>query len=202
MMLCVMRGLLGADHIVRSGGWAGGRHLRPTVNGKRLGIIGLGQIGRGVARRALGFDMTVAYHNRRRVSDLAYTYYDDPVSLAWASDILVVTAPGGPATRHMVGQKLLEALGPSGFLINVGRGSIVDTEALVEALHDGTIAGAALDVLEGEPEVAKAVLEAPNLLLTPHIAGRSPEANAASLQRICDNLERHFSGRPPITPVP
>jgi D-3-phosphoglycerate dehydrogenase len=202
LMLGVMRDLVTADRVVRDGGWNGGRHLRPTAYGKRLGILGMGRIGLGIARRAAGFDMTISYHNRTPRSDVAYKYCADPVALAWGSDILMVAAPGGPTTRHMVDRAVLEALGPTGFLVNIGRGSIVDTEALVEALHDGAIAGAALDVLEGEPDVTQAVLDAPNLLLTPHIAGRSPEANAASLQRIVDNLEAHFAGRPPLTPVP
>jgi lactate dehydrogenase-like 2-hydroxyacid dehydrogenase len=164
--------------------------------------LGLGRIGLGIARRAAGFDMTIRYHNRNRRTDVAYDYYADLVSLAWASDVLMIAAPGGAETYHMVNREVLEALGPTGFLVNVGRGSIVDTDALVEALHDGGIAGAALDVLEGEPTVPPFVLEAPNLLLSPHIAGRSPEANAASLQLMMDNLAAHFAGRPPVTPVP
>jgi len=202
LMLGAMRNLVGADSTVREGGWAGGRHLRPTAYQKRLGILGLGRIGLGIARRAAGFDMTIRYHNRTRRGDVPYPYCPDVESLAWESDILMVAAPGGAATRHMVNRAVLQALGPGGFLVNIGRGSIVDTEALVEALQTGAIAGAALDVLEGEPAVPQSVLEAPNLLLSPHIAGRSPEANAASLQLLLDNLAAHFAGRAPLTPVP
>ena len=202
LLLGLMRDLIAADRTVRSGGWAQGRQLRPTVNGKRMGILGLGTIGLRIARRAAAFDMTVLYHNRRRRNDVTYDYCDTPTALARACDVLMLVAPGGPATYHLVGTEVLAALGPAGYLVNVGRGSVVDTEALVAALCSRGIAGAALDVVEGEPEVPAALLAAPNLLLTPHIAGRSPEANAASLARVMHNLAAHFAGRPPLTPVP
>jgi lactate dehydrogenase-like 2-hydroxyacid dehydrogenase len=121
--------------------------------------------------------------------------------LAEKSDFLVVAAPGGAETRHLVDAAVCAALGPDGYLVNVGRGSIVDTHALIDALRNGRLAGAALDVIDGEPEVPAALLELPNVVLTPHLAGRSLDAHAASLDLAIKNLDAHFSGRPLLTPV-
>ena len=186
----------------RPGGWDGLRAPRPLVTGKRLGIVGLGNIGRQIARRAeAGFDMSIAYHNRRPLSDVAYAYHSDARSLATASDYLVLTCPGGRDTLHMINKSILEALGPDGILINVSRGSVVDTGALIEALCNRTIAGAALDVFETEPYVPDDLLAAPNLVVTPHLAGRAPEAIHAFMKLVRANLDAHFAGQPLLTPI-
>ncbi|MBS7809539.1 2-hydroxyacid dehydrogenase [Roseococcus pinisoli] len=203
LILSIARNIPGADAAVRQGEWMNARGPRPIVFGKRLGIIGLGNIGRQIAERGeRGFDMEIAYHNRARRPESPYAYLPSVKALAEWADYLVIAAPGGAGTRHLVNAEVLEALGPQGFLINIGRGSVVDTEALVAALHDGRIAGAAIDVVDGEPEVPPALAAAPRLIITPHIAGRSPEAMMATASLVAANLQAHFAGEPVKTPVP
>jgi D-3-phosphoglycerate dehydrogenase / 2-oxoglutarate reductase len=170
------------------------RPMRPLLWKKHVGILGLGDIGLLIARRLEGFDVAISYFNRKPRSDVPYRYQPSLLALAEASDVLIVTAPGGPATHHMVGEEVLKALGPAGYLVNVGRGSIVDTTALVIALRADTIAGAALDVIENEPMMTEDLLTAPRLIVTPHQGADSPEAVAAVGQRVIENLRAHFSG--------
>lgn len=169
---------------------------RPLIHGKQIGILGLGDIGAAIAKRAVAFDATVRYHNRRQRTDVPYEYVGSLVELARMSDILVVSCPGGDATRHLVNSEVLEALGPNGFLVNVGRGTVVEKEALVAALNEKRIRGAAVDVIEGEPEVPEAVRSAPNLIITPHVAANSPESRSASANNAMANLRAHFAGEP------
>ncbi len=169
--------------------------MRYLIFRKRLGILGLGAIGAGVAKRAAGFDVTVGYHNRNRRDDVPYTYYPSVLELAKNSDILMIAAPGGKETRHIVTAEVLDALGPKGYLINVGRGSIVDQEALIEALHAKRIAGAALDVVDGEPEMPPRLVNAPNVIITPHIAGGSVESRLAVIEAVTANLKAGLAGR-------
>ncbi|MGI4954893.1 MAG: 2-hydroxyacid dehydrogenase [Janthinobacterium lividum] len=201
LMLAALRGIPAADALVRSGGWRTTTTLPPIAHRKRLGVLGLGDIGRRIAQRVAGFEMAVAYHSRRRVPGVAWDYAATPLALAARSDILVVVLPGGAATRHMIGGPELAALGPSGLLVNVGRGSVVDTRALIEALHAGRIGAAALDVVEGEPDIPAALLAAPNVTLTPHIAGRSPESSEAGVALLMANLTAFFAGQALLTPV-
>ena len=202
LMLATVRDIRNNDASVRAGGWRLGDTMRPSVNGKRVGILGLGDIGRRIARRCAAFDMPIAYHNRRELPDAGYPYAASPLALAERSDILMVVVPGGAGTRHIVGAEVLAALGPHGFLVNVGRGSVVDTQALVAVLAGGQLAGAGLDVIEGEPVVPAALRELPNVVITPHIAGRSPESVAATIGLVLQNLAAHFSGQAVLTPVP
>ncbi|MTJ83631.1 MAG: 2-hydroxyacid dehydrogenase [Telmatospirillum sp.] len=203
LMLSIARDIPGADRTVRAGGWRRARHPRPGVTGKRLGILGLGRIGSLIARRgSQGFDMPVAYHNRHPREGAPYLFLNTVRDLADWADFLVVATPGGPETRHLVDDAILNALGPRGFLINIARGSVVDTEALIDALRTRRLGGAALDVLDGEPEIPPGISDLDTLILTPHIAGRSPEAIAAITQLVVENLSLHFSGQPPKTPVP
>ncbi len=203
LMLGAVRAIAVSDAAVRSGAWHEARLTTPELTGMRLGLIGFGSIAREVARRCnAGFAMSVSYHSRRRASDVDYTYYDTPLALAAASDVLVVAAPGGAQTRHMVNAAVLEALGPQGFLINIARGSLVDTDALITALHEHRIAGAGLDVVDGEPAIPPALLAAPNLVITPHSAGRSPNSVDNMSTLALKNLNAHFAGRPVLTPVP
>lgn len=171
------------------------------VTGQRLGIVGLGDIGARVARRAEGFGMDIAYHNRSPRAGSSYRYADSTLALARDSDFLALTCPGGPSTFHLVDAAVLDALGPKGILVNVARGSVVDTGALVKALEQGRIAAAALDVLESEPEIPEALRRLDNLIVTPHVAGKSPTSVRAITQAALDNLAAHFAGRPLPNPV-
>jgi lactate dehydrogenase-like 2-hydroxyacid dehydrogenase len=201
LMLAVLRDIPRNDAYVRSGRWRQGNTMRPSAHGKQVGILGLGQIGGLIARRCSGFDMTIMYHNRRPIPGALWPYATTPLELARWSDILFVVVPGGAGTRHIIGRSELEALGTHGFLINVGRGSAVDTDALVQALGAGDIAGAALDVIEGEPEVPPSLAAQGNLVLSPHIAGRSPETLSATIGLVIANLTAYFSGQPVLTPA-
>lgn len=170
---------------------------RVGVSGKKLGILGLGVIGGLIAHRAAdGFDMDVAYHNRRPVEGSPYRHVESLGELAAWADFLVCATPGGPETHHIVNADVLARLGPQGYLVNIGRGGVVDTDALVAALISRGIAGAALDVVEGEPNVPERLRMLDNLLLTPHMAGRTPEAIEAMVDLAAANLAAHFQGEP------
>jgi len=201
-LIAVARNLCVADRFVRHGDWHRGRFPMSTrVDGKRLGILGLGRIGRTVAKRASGFDMDIRYHGLHAAADVPYRYVPSPVELAKWADFLVVTAAGGPGTRHLVSVDVIAALGPKGFLINVSRGSIVDEAALVEALVAHRLAGAALDVFEDEPNVPPALLRLEHVLLLPHIASSTHETFAAMEDLVLENLRRFFRDGTLITPV-
>jgi D-3-phosphoglycerate dehydrogenase len=202
LMLALARDLVARDRAIRQGQWKTARAASATLSGSRLGLIGLGRIGRKIAKRAAGFDMGIAYYSRTAKEDVSWAYRSSAVELARDSDFLVAACPGGPETRHLVDRAVLAALGSNGFLVNIARGSVVDTAALIEALGAGTIAGAGLDVVEGEPELPAALLAAPNVVLTPHMAGRSPAAVQAQLDALMGNLAAQFSGAPLLTPVP
>ncbi|MEW6124276.1 MAG: 2-hydroxyacid dehydrogenase [Pseudomonadota bacterium] len=203
LILATVRHIPQSDRGVRAGQWHEARRSSPELSTLRLGIFGLGAIGRAVARRAaLGFEMSVGYHNRKPAADAPYAYHASVLDLARASDVLVVAAPGGAQTRHVINAAVLEALGPGGYLINIARGSLVDTDALIAALHAGSIAGAGLDVVDGEPVVPPALLNAPNLVITPHSAARSPTAEDNMTVLALKNLTAHFAGTPVLTPVP
>lgn len=202
LLLATVRALPQQEKALRAGIWRDDLPLRPSVNGRRLGILGLGTIGLRIAKRALAFDMEVGYHNRRERSDaLGCGYFGSPVELAQWADFLVVAAPGGPSTKHMVNADVLKALGPQGHVVNIARGSLIDTAALAEALAAGTIAGAALDVYESEPKPPEALLGFPNVVLTPHIAGWSPESVQATVDLFLENARRWTAGEPVLTPI-
>ncbi len=207
LLMASTRHLLQADRFVRAGGWQDQWRVEtPTLSGKRLGILGLGTIGSRIARRAArGFDMEVGYHNRAAVAGSSYRYFDNLIELATWADFLVVAAPGGAGTRHLVNAAVLAALGPKGYLVNIGRGTVVDTAALIDALQAKRIAGAGLDVVEGEPSVPPRLpelLQFDNVVVTPHCSGRAPEARTAATALILANLNAHFAGKPLPTPVP
>lgn len=202
LILSVVRDVAALDATVKTAGWPKGRITRPMVTGKRLGILGLGTIGKQIAKRgAGGFDMEIGYCNRRPVEGSAFSHFATPIALAEWADVLVVAAPGGAATRHLVNRDVLKALGSNGYLVNIARGSIIDTAALIEALRDGVIAGAGLDVVDGEPVVPAELLVQPTLTITPHTAGRSPESVNAMVGLVIRNLTAHFSGESVLTPV-
>lgn len=203
LLLATARHLLAADRFVRAGGWQDQWRVEtPTICGKRLGILGLGKIGNRIAHRAAhGFDMTVGYHNRAAVIESPYQYFSSLIELAEWADFLIAAAPGGADTRHLINAEVLAALGPKGHLVNVGRGTVVDTAALIDALQAKRIAGAGLDVIEGEPSVPPEILAFDNVVLTPHCAGRAPESHTAATALLLANLNAHFAGKPLLSPV-
>ena len=206
LLMAATRHVRQADRHVHAGGWQDQWRVdTPTISGKRLGVLGLGTIGSKIAHRAArGFDMEVGYHNRKAVSGSSYRYFDNLIELARWADFLVCAAPGGATTRHLVNADVLTALGPKGYLVNIGRGTVVDTAALIDALKSKRIAGAGLDVLEGEPAVPPMLpelLQFENVVVTPHCAGRAPEAQTAATAMILANLNAHFAGKPLPSPV-
>ncbi len=202
LLLGALRRVPWCDRGVREGRWDEVRQINPGAAGKKLGIFGLGQVGMQIAKRSAGFDMEVGYFNRRRRTDVAYRYFDTLRDLAAWCEILVVCAPGGPGTRHAVNREILDALGPEGFLVNVARGSLVDSRAMIDALRERRIAGAGLDVIEGEPQIPDGLRELENLVISPHIGGYSPNSLRAMIGMVRDNLDAHFAGRPVLTPIP
>nr|WP_315596874.1 2-hydroxyacid dehydrogenase [uncultured Cupriavidus sp.] len=201
MMLAWSRGIATLDRGVKAGQWDTLRAPRPGVRGKTLGIVGLGNIGQRLAALAEAVGMHVAYLRRSGAPQPGREPYGDVRSLAAACDVLALTCPGGPATRHLVDAEVLRALGPDGLLVNVARGSVVDTEALVQALRRGELGGAALDVLETEPLVPEALRQMDQVILTPHMAGRSPETRVAQHEALLRNLEGWFRNAAPAHPV-
>lgn len=202
LLLAVTRRVCEADRFLRAGKWAEGRFPFGThIGGKTCGIVGLGRIGRAVAKRAEAFGMHVAYYGPRSKPDVPYLYYEDLEALARASDFLILSLPGGDATRHLIDARILNALGPEGFLINVARGSVLDEDALYQALASGRIAGAGLDVFETEPLVSSPLISLDNVVLLPHIASATTETRRYMGEVVFDNLKTYFSGGPPLTPL-
>ena len=201
LLIAAVRGIVRLDAQCRAGVWRDHIPLPPQLSGRRLGILGLGAIGRKIARRAAAFDLEIGYHNRRPVADVGYRHFEDLAALAAWADFLVVATPGGAGTKHLVDAAVIEALGAQGVLVNIARGSVVDTAALADALRAGRLAGAGLDVYEGEPRPPEALLDLDNVILTPHVAGWSPEAMAASVRRVLANADGHFDGRGAVSVV-
>jgi lactate dehydrogenase-like 2-hydroxyacid dehydrogenase len=202
LLLATIRQIPQAERFLRDGQWPAGHYpLSPTLRGRMVGILGLGNIGKAIARRLEGFGVAIAYHGRHAQPGVAYAYHATPVALAGACDVLIAIVPGGGATRHLVDAEVLKALGPDGVLINVARGSVVDEAALIAALRDGTILAAGLDVYAHEPQVPQALLDLPNAVLLPHIASGSVHTRNAMGQLVADNLIGWFEARRPLTPV-
>lgn len=201
-LLAVVRNVCSADRFVRRGDWLNGRFPMSTrVSGKRLGILGLGRIGRTVARRASGFDMVIRYHNRQPAADVVYGYEASVVELARWADFLVITAAGGSATHHLVSAEVIDALGEQGFLVNVSRGTVVDQQALVCALSNRRLGGAALDVYDDEPNVPPELLALDNVVLLPHIASSTNETFAEMEELVLANMRQFFSNGSLLTPL-
>lgn len=205
LMLAVARLIPHGERYLRAGRWKSEGPMRygRRVHGKRLGILGLGRIGSGIARRCESFGMQVGYHNRNRRGDVSYEYLPSAEELASWSDFMIVVTPGGEATRHLVNAAVLDALGPEGVLINVGRGTTVDDDALVDALRSGKLGAAGLDVFADEPNVPEAFLELEDkLVLQPHQASATHETRRAMSQLCLDNVRAFLDGRELLTPVP
>ena len=202
LLLATSRAICVGDAFVRAGKWPG--HSLPLahrVAGKRAGILGLGSIGRAIARRASGFGMSVAYTGRRPHEEVPYRYAANLVDLASTSDVLFVAASGNPGTRGIVNAQVLDALGPEGILVNIARGSLVDEPALVAALASGRILGAGLDVFQNEPHVPEALLAMANVVLQPHQGSATRECRLDMGALVLENLAAHFAGQPLPTPV-
>ncbi|MBF5006764.1 2-hydroxyacid dehydrogenase [Diaphorobacter sp. NR2-3-3-1] len=196
-LLALGRGYGALTQAVRAGDWERLRTARPTLSGSVVGIIGMGRIGQGIARRCAAFGMRVLYCTRTPRAELAYDYEADLLAMAGRCDYLVAACPGGAATRHIIDADVLRALGPQGFVVNVARGSVVNTGDLVHAMQHGLIAGAGLDVLEDEPLVPEALKSLDNVLITPHMAGRSPAAQQAQTDALLASFADVLAGRRP-----
>jgi lactate dehydrogenase-like 2-hydroxyacid dehydrogenase len=203
LMLCVSRKISQAERFVRAGQWGTGKFpLGNDLAGKTCGIVGLGKIGKTIAKRAAAFDMSIAYFRRGQAyADVPYTHYADLDALAKASDYLVVIVPGGPETEKLINAQVLRALGAQSYLINVARGTVVDEQALIAALQAGEIAGAGLDVFEDEPNVPAPLLGMDQVVLTPHIGSGTFETRQAMADLVFANLSGYFSAGSLVTPV-
>jgi lactate dehydrogenase-like 2-hydroxyacid dehydrogenase len=200
LILATSRNLCSGDRFVRAGRWRMNKFpLARKVTGKRIGLIGLGRVGRAIAKRAEGFNMAVAYTDVQSFEDVPYLFVPKLEELAQTSDVLVVAASGGPQSKGIVNRAVLDALGPEGILINVGRGSIVDEPALVAALMERRLGGAGLDVFADEPNVPEALWHMDNVVLQPHQASATIETRLAMGELILANLAAHFAGQPVLT---
>ncbi len=199
LMLAVQRRIVANDRTVREGGWQ--VPLARRASGRRIGIYGLGQIGKAIAARARPFACELHYTARTAKTDVEGVFHADIASLAAACDVLILAAPGGAATRHIVDAGVLAALGPDSILVNIARGSLVDEPALVAALRSGAIAGAGLDVFADEPVVPDALVAMEQVVLSPHQGSGTVVARADMAALVVANLDAHFAGSPPLTPL-
>jgi hydroxypyruvate reductase len=206
LLIASVRRMFDANALLRRGEWKGNMAQRMVLvrgmTGRRVGVYGLGAIGEKIARRAVAFEMEVAYHNRKPRTDVPYPYHASLLELARWADVLVIAARADAGNRHAVDAGILAALGAEGHVVNIARGAVIDEAALIHALRKGIISGAGLDVFEHEPAVPEELLALPNVATTPHIAGGTLEAQAAMQELVCANLDAHFAGRPVPTPVP
>jgi lactate dehydrogenase-like 2-hydroxyacid dehydrogenase len=203
LVLDTLRGFSAADRFVRAGRWPVERMFPLTrdVRGARVGILGLGRIGRAIALRLLAFGCSISYHNRRRVPDVEYPYAASPVELAASVDVLVVAVTGGPSSTGLVDRAVLDALGPEGYLVNVSRGRVVDEAELVAALVEGRLAGAGLDVYTDEPHVPKALTGLDNVVLLPHVGSATVQTRAAMGELTLRNVASFLKTGELVTPV-
>jgi lactate dehydrogenase-like 2-hydroxyacid dehydrogenase len=203
LLLCTVRELPQAERHLRAGKWVNGDYrLTASLRGRRAGVVGLGRIGKTIARRLEAFGLPVAYHGRNAQAGVRYRYYADLVEMARDVDIIIVITPGGAATRHLINAKVLEALGPNGILINVSRGSVVDQDALIAALKERKILSAGLDVYANEPHVPPELMAMDTVVLLPHVGSGSVPTRDAMNQLVIDNLVAWAAGKKALTPVP
>ena len=204
LLLACPRQIAWGDRFVRANHWENKTATLPLgmrVSGKKLGIVGLGNIGAAIAKRGLGFDMQVGYHNRRQRNDVAYEYFSSLIALAQWSDFLVIATVGGASTKHLINEAVLRALGPQSMLVNIARGSVTDEVALVKVLTEGALGGAALDVFESEPKVPDALKTMDNVVLLPHIASATVETRQAMLELMLNNIDTYVKTGKVVTPV-
>jgi lactate dehydrogenase-like 2-hydroxyacid dehydrogenase len=202
LLLATLRKIPQADRYLRDGKWLKASFpLSATLRERKIGIVGLGRIGKAIAKRLSGFDVSIAYHGRTQQDDVAYPYYPTVTGLAEACNVLIVITPGGASTKHLINAEVLKALGSNGVLINVARGTVVDEQALIEALKSGTILSAGLDVYEDEPRVPQELIDLEHVVLLPHIASASVHTRNAMGKLVADNLISWFDDKGPLTPV-
>ena len=205
LLLCTVREFPRAERYLRAGKWASQGHYpltKATLRNRTVGIVGLGRIGKAIARRLEAFGVPVVYHSRNPQAGVSYKYYPKLIDMARDVDTLMVIVPGGGATNNMINAEVLQALGPQGILINMARGSVVDEPALIEALKNRTIYSAGLDVFAKEPHVPKELLEMDNIVMFPHLGSSTEVTRAAMDQLVVDNILAWAAGKPPLTPVP
>jgi lactate dehydrogenase-like 2-hydroxyacid dehydrogenase len=204
LLLCTVREFPQAERYVRAGKWPSGDYplAKATLRDRTVGMVGLGAIGKAIARRLDAFGVPVVYHSRNPQGGIAYRYYPKLVDMARDVDTLIVITPGGPATRNLIDAEVLAALGPRGILINMSRGTVVDEAALIRALKDRTIQSAGLDVFLNEPQVPPELLAMDHIVLFPHLGSATVHTRAKMEQLVVDNLLAWAAGRPPLTPVP
>ena len=202
LLIATVRQLPQVDRYLREGKWLKAPYpLTTSLRKRKVGIVGLGRIGKAVAQRVEAFGLPVVYHGRSRQADVAYRYYPSLVEMAADVDTLISVAPGGASTHHIINAEVLKALGPDGILINVGRGTVVDEQALIAALRDKTILSAGLDVFEDEPRVPAELIAIDHVVLLPHVGSASVHTREQMGQLVVDNLVSWFEGRGPLTPV-
>jgi lactate dehydrogenase-like 2-hydroxyacid dehydrogenase len=204
LLLCTARELVEAERYVRAGKWLqkGYPLSKASLRNRTVGLVGMGRIGKAIARRLDAMGVPVVYHTRRKAADVAYRHYPSLIEMARAVDVLLVIVPGGAETKNLIGRDVLEALGPDGILINMARGSVVDEPALIKALQDKTILTAGLDVYAREPEVPAELIAMEHVVLFPHLGSASIYTRAQMDQLVVDNLLAWAAGKPPLTPVP
>jgi lactate dehydrogenase-like 2-hydroxyacid dehydrogenase len=204
LLISTVRELPQAERYLRAGKWPKGHYplSRATLRNRTAGLVGMGRIGRAIARRLEAFGVAIVYHTRTPRPDLPYRHYARLLDMANDVDTLIAIVPGGAATRHMIDAKVLEALGPDGILINIARGSVVDERALIEALGQRTIFAAGLDVFVNEPDVPAELLALDNAVLLPHLGSASVFTREKMDQLVVDNLLAWSRREPPLTPVP
>jgi hydroxypyruvate reductase len=203
LVLMTSRKLIAANHYLHAGGWQHAQfELATKPGGKRAGIFGLGRIGKAIAKRLEAIGMEVGYHGRKPQAGVSMPYFASLMELAEWSDFLIVSSPGGEATRNLVNADVLRALGPNGYLINIARGSVVDEPALIHALQNGVIRAAGLDVFANEPNVPAELLTLENAVLLPHVGSGTHETRRAMANLVVENLRAHFADKPLLTLIP
>ena len=204
LLLMTIRELPQSERWLRAGHWVNKGPYPLTANtlrGKTIGILALGRIGKAIATRCEAFGLSIVYHGRSKQDDVPYRYYASLIEMAKDVDILMSVAPGGASTKHIINAEVLQALGPQGVLINIGRGSVVDEAALAKALHNKTIFAAGLDVFENEPHVPADLMSCDNAVLLPHVGSASIHTRNLMGQLVVDNVLAYLAGKHPLTPV-
>ena len=203
LLLATVRHLPQAERYLRAGNWGkhGDYQLTPSLRDRTVGIVGIGRIGKAIARRLDAMKVPVVYHSRRPAAGVSYRHYPKLIDMARDVDVLLVITPGGAETRNLINAEVLKALGPDGILINMARGSVVDEAALIKALQDGTILSAGLDVYAREPEVRAELIAMDHVVLFPHLGSASVATREKMDQLVVDNLLAWAAGKPPLTPV-
>ena len=204
LLLCTAREFIEAERYLRAGKWLqkGYPLSKATLRNRTVGLVGMGRIGKAIARRLDAMGVPVVYHARHKATDVGYRHYSNLIEMARAVDVLLVIVPGGAQTKNLIGREVLEALGPDGILINMARGSVVDEPALIKALQDKTILTAGLDVFAREPEVPAELIAMDHVVLFPHLGSASVYTRTQMDQLVVDNLLAWAAGKPPLTPVP